>query len=92
MGDRAWNVPEYAPPSISIAEMLCRAFRTDLGVRCMANLSRRVAVVGLGPIGTKVVKALDEGIELALPISSFAVDMPRKPWFHEFTLAHPCRP
>ena len=43
----------------------------------MANLSRRVAVVGLGPIGTKVVKALDEGID-GLVLAAVSIQDPAK--------------
>ncbi len=43
----------------------------------MAPPARRVAVVGLGPIGTRVVKALDQGID-GLVLSAISIQDPAK--------------
>jgi aspartate dehydrogenase len=43
----------------------------------MATPSRRVAVVGLGPIGTKVVEALDDGID-GLVVAAISIQNPAK--------------
>jgi aspartate dehydrogenase len=54
----------------------------------MATPSRRVAVVGLGPIGTKVVEALDNGID-GLVLSAISIQNPAK---HQAFLARLKRP
>src|SRR5882757_7696990 len=43
----------------------------------MATPARRVAVVGLGPIGTKVVQALDDGID-GLVLTAISIQNPAK--------------
>ena len=43
----------------------------------MATPARRVAVVGLGPIGTRVVKALDDGID-GLVLTAISIQNPAK--------------
>jgi aspartate dehydrogenase len=58
------------------------------GVRQMPNTSRRVAVVGLGPIGRKVVEGLDQGID-GLVLAAVAVQDPAK---HRDFLARLKRP
>ena len=54
----------------------------------MATSARRVAVVGLGPIGTKVVKALDDGID-GLVLAAISIQNPAK---HQGFLARLKRP
>jgi aspartate dehydrogenase len=54
----------------------------------MATPSRRVAVVGLGPIGTKVVEALDDGID-GLVLTAISIQNPAK---HQAFLAKLKRP
>jgi len=47
------------------------------GVHWMATPARRVAIVGLGPIGTKVAKALDDGID-GLVLAAISIQNPAK--------------
>jgi len=47
------------------------------GVQEMATPARRVAIVGLGPIGTKVAKALDDGID-GLVLAAISIQNPAK--------------
>jgi len=54
----------------------------------MATPSRRVAVVGLGPIGSKVVEALDDGID-GLVLAAISIQNPAK---HQAFLANLKRP